>query len=304
MAGVRRWKRERDDDAAVDKYEFNDGSDDESRDRDRSERLEDLFDLAPRFEVLTLSKKAWADKAIALALAMCRRNEREIPWWYGSSSSPVSALPNVKLKADTGVHPFQVDPTCCQNLYDFLEDPSSYDEEGWLLLAGTQWPGYSSYPYVHAVHHLPVLQERKTVRVASMKKVNHILRGEPLVNALVVAVRSALGLPQPSRCGAQPAGKCIRAMHFLKQDESQQASFSWHSDAEDLKQTVRRDLMTTVIVQLTKDEASGMRMWGCLPHIYIGQGSAVAFQGAAMHESLPRVVPARVPVWKVALFFA
>ena len=88
MAGVRRWKRERDDDAAADKYEFNDGSDDESRDGDRCERLEDLFDLAPRFEVLTLSTKAWADKAIALALAMCRRNEREIPWWYGSSSSP------------------------------------------------------------------------------------------------------------------------------------------------------------------------------------------------------------------------
>ena len=47
MAGVRRWKRERDDDAAADEYELNDGSDDESRDGDRCERLEDLFDLAP-----------------------------------------------------------------------------------------------------------------------------------------------------------------------------------------------------------------------------------------------------------------
>ena len=59
-----------------------------------------------------------------------------------------------------------------------------------------------------------------------------------------------------------------------QQDESQQASLSWHSDAEDLKQSPRTNLITSVIVQLTKDEVSGMRMGmrkrGVPPHIYTG----------------------------------
>ena len=90
MAGVRRWKRERDDDAAADKYEFNDGSDVESRDGDRSERLEDLSDLAPRFEVLTLSKKAWAPHAPYLGLLLSTRHSLKegtsLPVCLGSCS--------------------------------------------------------------------------------------------------------------------------------------------------------------------------------------------------------------------------
>ena len=108
-----------------------------------------------------------------------------------------------------------------------------------------------------------------------------------------------------SKTRMQPRGKSIRAFHFIRQDETQQASFSWYSDAEDIKEVSKRSNdMTTVIVTLT-NEVSAMRIWGCEPHFYEGQGSAVAFPGAALHESVPRAAaaPACQPLWKVALFW-
>ena len=62
--------------------------------------------------------------------------------------------------------------------------------------------------------------------------------------------------------------------------------------------------MTTVIVSLS-EEHSSMRMWGHQPHLFRGVGSACAFPGAALHESVPRRTGAPgAPVRKVALFFA
>ena len=118
-------------------------------------------------------------------------------------------------------------------------------------------------------------------------------------------VRRLLRFP-PER----PGGKALRSFHFLTQDHTQQASFSWHSDKEDLNRmgVKARHLeeMITVIVRLSGGaDASGMRVWGCHPFLFAGQGSACAFLGAALHESLPRRMkcPASVPERKVALFF-
>ena len=135
-----------------------------------------------------------------------------------------------------------------------------------------------------------------------------VLAGQPAVRQFIEAVRVALGLPDNRRnpkasTPAQPKGKCIRAMHFLLQDESQQASFSWHDDASDIGHEGVH--MTTVIVSLS-DVTSCMRMWGFQPFLFEGVGAGCAFAGAATHESVPRKFygPEVPPVRKVALFFA
>ena len=152
---------------------------------------------------------------------------------------------------------------------------------------------------------VPVLQ-RKTVRVSGKEMCNIVLAGQPEVRELVDAVRVALRLPDSRRrpeasTPPQPKGKCIRAMHFLLQDDSQQASFSWHDDASDIGHKGMH--MTTVIVSLSI-VPSCMRMWGFQPFLFQGVGAACAFAGAALHESVPRCTGSAEPVRKVALFFA
>ena len=136
--------------------------------------------------------------------------------------------------------------------------------------------------------------------------VNKLLKEEPLLSELVQDVRRQLGLPMPRKGVMQPAGKSILALHFLCQDETQQSSFSWHADDEDIRQcgATRRYDMTTVIVNFS-EVISGMRIWGMQPVLYLYRGHAVAFPGSALHESLPRARPARAQgvVRKVALFF-
>ena len=139
--------------------------------------------------------------------------------------------------------------------------------------------------------------------------VNAVLKSTPALSALplVAEVRRVLGLPLPRPPNQQTAGKSILALHFLLQDETQQASFSWHDDGEDLIDLSgpnhARD-MTTVIVNLSC-VCSGMRIWGCAPVLYRVQGDAVAFPGRALHESLALRPDAlgEHPVHKVALFF-
>ena len=72
-------------------------------------------------------------------------------------TSPAVALPGVRLSQATGLYSFQVDRAVCQQLLDFLQDPSNYDEDGFFKMAATQWPGYGSYLYVHAGMHLSAI---------------------------------------------------------------------------------------------------------------------------------------------------
>ena len=213
------------------------------------------------------------------------------------------------LRLHKGVHEFVCNQSVCQQLANFLEDQKNYTEEGFLNIAGTTWPGYGGYPYVHAhLGHMPCQQQARTVRVAKKADVDFILSNEPLVQALLWQVRDRLHLPQPSGRDVQPPGKCVRVMHFLLQDATQQAVFSWHDDADDIKcrgmleECLRA--MTTVIVNLS-DECSGMRIWGHDPVLYRRVGDAVAFPGAALHETVPRraTCPAKRVVRKVAFFF-
>ena len=264
-----------------------------------------LFDLGPRLHRTNLEHQ-WAVEAKERATRIRFGVEHAIKWWDGRRNAAYP-LERVRLKPDTGVHDFKIDASVCEVLRCFLADPANYDEDGFLMMAGTQFPGYGGYPYVHASEgHVAAAQEKRTTRVGCKRDVDAVLKTQQEVWDVVQAVRLALGLPMPAQGVLQKAGKAIRALHFLAQDETQQASFSWHSDGEDLKGRGMPGTsdMTTVIVHLSH-ECSGMRVWGCRPALYRAQGDSVAFPGSALHESLPRAAhaPAADMVRKVALFF-
>ena len=262
-------------------------------------QMVDLDMRAHRVEM----EKEWCVKAKVRAERMRFGMENDIKWWRADKKQ--YPLENVRLKADTGVHEFQVDALVCERLLSLLTDPSNYDKDGFLMMAGTQFPGYGNYPYVHApLGHVAAAQEKRTTRVHGKTQVNAVLQHVPEVLAVVEEVRCALGLP--GKGAVQGAGKAIYALHFLTQDASQQAVFSWHNDGEDLHDVCRAnaDNMTTVIVNLSC-ECSAMRIWGCAPVLYRTPGHAVAFPGSALHESVPRhtACAARGAVYKVAFFF-
>ena len=264
------------------------------------------FDLGLRTERLNLEHQ-WAVAARERATGIRFGAEHAIQWWDGRGLAANYPLECVRLNPATGVHDFKIDASVCEALRCFLADPANYDTQGFLRMAGTQFPGYSGYPYVHAPEgHVAAAQEKRTTRVHGKQQVNAVLKNQQQVWDLVQAVRRALGLPMPDPGVLQKAGKAILALHFLAQDETQQALFSWHSDGEDLRSIGRADPsdMTTVIVHLSH-ECSGMRVWGCAPVLYRAQGDAVAFPGSALHETLPRRLgaPAAGVVRKVALFF-
>ena len=288
-----------------------DGSDDEADGDLGGETVPEdptllMFDLDPRLH-RTNTEFQWAVDAKERAARIRFGIEHAIKWWDGRRRAPGYPLEHVRLKPDTGVHDFKIDAAVCEALRCFLADPVNYDDDGFLMMAGTQFPGYGGYPYVHAPEgHVAAAQEKRTTRVHGKGRVNSVLKSQQQVWDLVQAVRRALGLPMPGRGVLQSAGKAILALHFLAQDETQQALFSWHSDGEDLTGVGNADTsdMTTVIVHLSH-ERSGMRVWGCAPALYCAQGDAVAFPGSALHESLPRrtASPAGGVVYKAALFY-
>ena len=260
-----------------------------------------MFVVEPRVHRIPLTQ--WAVAAKARAQSIRFGNERCITWWEADHKP--YPLERVRLRADTGVHQFQINAAVCEQLRLFVTDGSNYTSEGFLKMADTQFPGYGGYPYVHATFgHVPSAQEKRTTRVHGKYWVNKVLKSVQQLWDLVTEVRRMLGLPVPTGGVLQKAGKGIVGLHVLTQDATQQAVFSWHDDGEDISSNTDSEEMTTVIVNLS-DECSGMRIWGSDPVLYHAQGDAVAFPGRALHESLPRCTtsPASDVVYKVALFF-
>ena len=284
-----------------DDWDFSDGSEPPD---DASDDLLRMFDLDVRSEIVQKGDPVVAARARA---AKIRFGDTAFIAWWGRATDAPTPLEHLPLSPDTGVHAFTVSQPCCERLLSYLEDRANYTDDGFLRMGATQFPGYGAYPNVHApLGQIAALQERRTVRAHGLQEVAAVLRSMPLVLQLVNEVRRALRLPEPSGTAVQvKSGKLIKALHFLLQDETEQASFSWHDDAYDLAIPNKKHAseMTTVIVNLAT-ECSGMRIWGCGPHLYREQGDAVAFPGAASHETLPRRRNFPVPrVWKLALFF-
>jgi hypothetical protein len=297
-----------------------------------------VFDLSPRLD--RLPNMTWALHSRKLAEELRVPTKRCLSW-YSAQAMTAWPLP-VQVSRAHGVHSFDVDVRIAQAVFDYLEDPVNYDADGFLNIGGTQFPGYGGYPYVHAKQGVVSLfQQTRTVRVHSKHWVRYVLTNFPAMQDLVTEVRcrqqtQPFHLPHTMLAAALSCllacafdnlsvqirlklgfptevagGKCLRSFHFLCQDKSQQASFSWHSDKEDLAKVgvTEQHLveMITVVVQLSPGpEISGVRMWGFQPFLFEGQGSACTFPGDALHESLPRLeqFPAQQHVRKVALFFA
>ena len=257
-----------------------------------------MFDLDQRSGLVKKGDPVVAARARAAKIRF--GDTAFIAWWGGAKEAP-TPLEHLPLSPDTGVYAFTVSQPCCEALLSYLEDGANYNADGFLKMGETQFPGYGAYPNVHApLGQIAALQERRTVRAHGACEVATVLRSMPLVLQLVKEVRRALRLPEPSGKAVQVrSGKVIKALHFLLQDETEQASFSWHDDAHDLAMLSKSHAseMTTVILNLS-DECSGMRIWGCAPYLYREQGDAVAFPGAASHETLRRRRDFPVPrVW-------
>jgi hypothetical protein len=279
-------------------------ADDGRPDAASTDALLDGFDLREGVDKFHKHDLDWVQHAMVQASRIRFGHWTQLVWWGADKTRH----PLRQLAADTGVYAFEVSPTNCQRLLTYLEDPGSYSKDGFLKLAGTTWPGYNNYGLVHAVDGVDThLQERLTVRVGNLEQVDFLLQREAMIRDIAQEVTVGLGGVELRLARKRRRGeKALRAMHLLRQDVSEQASFALHSDANDLRHTIKGDLeeMTTAIVNLT-DEISAMRMWGMAPAVYRGQGHSVAFPGAALHESLRRAkgAPAHKHVWKLAMFF-
>ena len=120
------------------------------------------FDLAPRID--QVPRHVEAPKALRVSGALKSRVIKHVMWWNTSARNPraedMYPLSNLTFTHNTGVHSFGLEADCCTTLWSFLENPQNYNAEGWLVVAGKPFPGYSHYPYVQSPHgQVAVIQE-------------------------------------------------------------------------------------------------------------------------------------------------
>ena len=72
------------------------------------------FDLDSRAALIP-AESEWAVDAKARAESIRFGNENYISWW--GMDKRVYPLERVRLKADTGVHDFRVNPSCCEAIH-------------------------------------------------------------------------------------------------------------------------------------------------------------------------------------------
>ena len=110
------------------------------------------FDLQSRAAMLP--EQAWVQEALDVSTKLRARELKHVMWWDAQALNPeraaLYALPHLNYTHNTGVVEFSVPPACCQPLASFLDEPSSYNVNGWLVMAGRTYPGYAKYPYVHS----------------------------------------------------------------------------------------------------------------------------------------------------------
>ena len=123
------------------------------------------FNLESRTALI--SEQAWVREALDVSAKLRARVLKHVVWWDTQAINPrednLYALPHLNYTHDTGVVEFSVAQACCQSLASFLDEPSSYDVNGWLVMAGKTYPGYARYPYVHSrLGQVSAIQEVRT----------------------------------------------------------------------------------------------------------------------------------------------
>ena len=119
------------------------------------------FDLSPRADQLPGGEAA---KATRVSGELKSRAISHVVWWNTVALNPhaddMYPLSNLPFAHDTGVHGFHIPAGCCTTMTSFLDNQQNYSAQGWLLMAGRQFPGYARYPYVHSpLGQLATIQE-------------------------------------------------------------------------------------------------------------------------------------------------
>ena len=166
----KRWKR---------KYDASINAEDNADD-DLDESEDDKPDWHASFNVesrtagvLRIENVAWVREALHVSTKLRAREVKHVMWWDTQAANPkreaLYALPHLNYTHNTGVVEFSVPPACCLRLALFLDEPSSYDVNGWLVMGGKPYPGYARYPYVHSrLGHVSSVQEVRTPPCARM----------------------------------------------------------------------------------------------------------------------------------------
>ena len=204
-------------------------------------------------------------------------------------------LPNI----DTGVMPYIVSASCCRQLQDALM------KLGLGHVAKLPMPngkvfllGYADYPLVNARKHVGTLQARKIMVARDNTAITACLQ-LPGFSKLLEANLQVLGLQK------RESPHTLVQVHFIRQDEDMQSSFTWHSDEVDLPSfdsSRHTGRVRTMITQLSCEASSAMCMWNHKPHYFRGRGASAAFHGEALHASCV-ARPNTPDVYKVCMFF-
>ena len=195
----------------------------------------------------------------------------------------------------------------CRAVAEYLRDNGGASLEGLRLRGDVRIFGYTAYTKVNASHDCEAqLKHTKQATCEPRGRLKDTIESIPGLKAILHVIADRLGINLLT--DGHVTTDILRAIHFLHQDESMQASFAYHTDDVDVpgaKNDSGRKRLLTVVVQLTPC-VSAMHVDGFPLHsVFTGCGSAFAFAGAAVHgtsipcDTLQRSFPS---VWKVAFF--
>jgi hypothetical protein len=141
-----------------------DDSNEKEGDADTTPAWHCEFQLDNRSSLVPDPTNAWVVKAQEVSSKLRARVLKHVRWWNKDALNPDESdmyiLPHLIFAHDTGVMDFSISPVLCKSLLSYLENEKSYDDKGYLILAGKSHPGYARYPYVHARSgQLPSVQE-------------------------------------------------------------------------------------------------------------------------------------------------
>jgi hypothetical protein len=201
--------------------------------------------------------------------------------------------------------------TLTLQLCEFLSDPVNYRTvPGYpfpvssLEVGASQLTGFSQYDNIQAPALNSAAQASLTVRTEGLKDLKALREHAPGFDSIVDAVLESMGY---DLCGYTASDQVrLLAAHFFRVEPSQQTSFAWHTDDDDLgiKNSVGRLGLRSAVIQLGSQTRTALQLHSFAPFTFEGSGAGALFHGAALHRSVTLDPPPQgYGVWKLTLFF-